>query len=183
MDFIKKPQLSDIYYFCSKLLANEEPSDETLDIVQSNIINSSQHDENYEVPYTTLQVGKIEGGVAVNIVPSSSSFLTINSMIDISDGLLGDLNHICEESKLAAEVYLEAMPIIGNYKNALTWGDDYQLCFTLKATKVEQLYKIAKTHKIKISEIGKVKKGKGISVLSKGKKITIKKAGYNHFNG
>ena len=58
-----------------------------------------------------------------------------------------------------------------------------QLCFTLKATKVEQLYKIAKTNKIKISEIGKVKKGKGISVLSKGKKITIKKAGYNHFNG
>ena len=39
MDFIKKPQLSDIYYFCSKLLAKEEPSDETLDIVQSNIIN------------------------------------------------------------------------------------------------------------------------------------------------
>jgi thiamine-monophosphate kinase len=106
-----------------------------------------------------------------------------NSCIDISDGLLGDLNHICEESKLAAEVYLEAMPIVGNYKNALTWGDDYQLCFTLKATKVEQLYKIAKTHKIKISEIGKIKKGKGISVLSKGKKITIKKAGYNHFNG
>jgi len=43
--------------------------------IQSNIINNSQHDEDYEVPYTTLQVGKIEGGVAVNIVPSSSSFL------------------------------------------------------------------------------------------------------------
>jgi len=39
MDFIKKPQLSDIYYFCSKLIAKEEPSDETLEIVQSNIIN------------------------------------------------------------------------------------------------------------------------------------------------
>ena len=43
--------------------------------IQSNIINNYQHDEDYEVPYTTLQVGKIEGGVAVNIVPSSSSFL------------------------------------------------------------------------------------------------------------
>ncbi len=39
MDFIKKPQLSDIYYFCSKLLSKEEPSDETLSLVQSNIIN------------------------------------------------------------------------------------------------------------------------------------------------
>ena len=43
--------------------------------IQSNIINNYQHDEDYEVPYTTLQVGKIEGGVAVNIIPSSSSFL------------------------------------------------------------------------------------------------------------
>jgi thiamine monophosphate kinase len=62
------------------------------------------------------------------------------------------------------------MPIIGNYKNALTWGDDYQLCFTLKATKVEQLYKIAKTHKIKISEIGKVKKGKAFQFFQRAKK-------------
>ena len=96
-----------------------------------------------------------------------------NSCIDISDGLLGDLKHICEESNLGAKIYLEDIPFVGEYENALTWGDDYQLCFTLKATKVEQLYKIAKTHKIKISEIGKVKKGKGISVFSKGKKITI----------
>ena len=43
--------------------------------IQSKIKSNSNHDEDFEVPYTTLQVGKIEGGVAVNIVPSSSSFL------------------------------------------------------------------------------------------------------------
>ena len=39
MNFIKKPKLSDIYYFCSKLVAKEEPNDETLQMVQSNIID------------------------------------------------------------------------------------------------------------------------------------------------
>ena len=43
--------------------------------IQTNLINNSAHDNDFEVPYTTLQVGKIEGGVAVNIVPSSSSLL------------------------------------------------------------------------------------------------------------
>ena len=43
--------------------------------IQSKIKSNSNYDEDFEVPYTTLQVGKIEGGVAVNIVPSSSSFL------------------------------------------------------------------------------------------------------------
>ena len=43
--------------------------------IQTNLINNSTHDNDFEVPYTTLQVGKIEGGVAVNIVPSYSSLL------------------------------------------------------------------------------------------------------------
>jgi len=43
--------------------------------IQTNLINNSDHDHDFEVPYTTLQVGKIEGGIAVNIVPSSSTLL------------------------------------------------------------------------------------------------------------
>ena len=39
MNYIKKPQLSDIYYFCSKLMSKDEPTDDTLEIVQSNIID------------------------------------------------------------------------------------------------------------------------------------------------
>ncbi len=105
-----------------------------------------------------------------------------NSCIDISDGLLGDLKHITDESKLGADIYLESIPFQGDYKDALTWGDDYQLCFTLDPSKLEMLKKIANTHKVKVSKIGTLKKGSGISVFSKGKKISIKKAGYNHFN-
>ena len=43
--------------------------------IQTYLINNSEHDHDFEVPYTTLQVGKIEGGVATNIVPSSSTLL------------------------------------------------------------------------------------------------------------
>ena len=104
-----------------------------------------------------------------------------NSCIDISDGLLGDLNHICEESKLGAKIFLEDISFVGEYKNALTWGDDYQLCFTASPKNLEKIYKMARTHKIKLSKIGSMKKGKGILVFSNGKKIALKKAGYNHF--
>ena len=104
-----------------------------------------------------------------------------NSCIDISDGLLGDLNHICEESKLGAKMFLEDISFVGDYKNALTWGDDYQLCFTASPKNLEKIYKMARTHKIKLSKIGSMNKSKGIAVFSNGKKIALKKAGYNHF--
>ena len=44
-------------------------------LIQDEIKKQFAHDDEYEVPYTTLHVGKIEGGVALNIVPNSASFL------------------------------------------------------------------------------------------------------------
>ena len=43
--------------------------------IQDEIKKQFAHDDEYEVPHTTLHVGKIEGGVALNIVPNSASFL------------------------------------------------------------------------------------------------------------
>lgn len=43
--------------------------------LQLKISQSSALDSDYDVPYTTLHIGKIEGGVALNIVPNQSSFL------------------------------------------------------------------------------------------------------------
>ena len=106
-----------------------------------------------------------------------------NSCIDVSDGLMADLNHICLKSNLKAEVNLDNVPSTGNPIKAISWGDDYQLCFTIGSSKVKKLAEISKKHKVKITNIGKLVKGKGIAVFSKGKKINIKKAGYNHFNG
>ena len=44
-------------------------------LIQDEIKKQFAHDDEYEVPHTTLHVGKIEGGVALNIVPNSASFL------------------------------------------------------------------------------------------------------------
>ena len=44
-------------------------------LIQDKIKKQFAHDDEYEVPHTTLHVGKIEGGVALNIVPNSASFL------------------------------------------------------------------------------------------------------------
>ena len=62
------------------------------------------------------------------------------SAIDVSDGLLGDLGHICERSKVAAVVKLEALPRSALMRSLaghaiaqgalLAGGDDYELCFT-----------------------------------------------------
>ena len=62
------------------------------------------------------------------------------SCIDISDGLLADLGHILNASKVGAEVKLPDIPCSDSLKKidrelalelALTGGDDYELCFTL----------------------------------------------------
>ena len=66
--------------------------------IQTNLINNSTHDNDFEVPYTTLQVGKIEGGVAVNIVPSSSSLL-----FEIRNLHSDDPNLILKDIKILSE--------------------------------------------------------------------------------
>ena len=67
--------------------------------IQTNLINNSTHDNDFEVPYTTLQVGKIEGGVAVNIVPSSSCLLfEIRSLYsDDPNLILNDIKNLSEK--------------------------------------------------------------------------------------
>ena len=67
--------------------------------IQTNLINNSTHDNDFEVPYTTLQVGKIEGGVAVNIVPGFSSLLfEIRSLhSDDPNLLLKDIENLSEK--------------------------------------------------------------------------------------
>lgn len=65
-----------------------------------------------------------------------------HSALDISDGLMGDLAHICEQSNCAAEIYFNKVPQSIELKElsltnpeciveaVLAGGDDYELCFT-----------------------------------------------------
>mgnify|MGYP006248806267 FL=1 len=105
-----------------------------------------------------------------------------NSCIDVSDGLIADLNHICEMSSLGASLDSDKIPFSGVLKKALTWGDDYELCFTADASKKEEINRLTDLFGIKISKIGRIEKERNVKVLKEGTPITFEQTGYNHFN-
>ncbi len=55
----------------------------------------------------------------------------VHAMIDISDGLASDLEHILEESKAGAEVDVASIPTLVPLKLAVSGGEDYKLLFTV----------------------------------------------------
>ena len=105
-----------------------------------------------------------------------------NSCIDISDGLLGDLNHICEESGVGAELDKDSIPYAGSFEEALTWGDDYELCFTVPVNKEKKLFDLSKKTKTKLFKIGRIVNGENVKIFENKEEIFLNKNSYNHFS-
>lgn len=111
-----------------------------------------------------------------------------SAMIDTSDGLSVDLLHLCEESKLGAEIYLDRLPISSGLRDfarrplelALHGGEDYQLLFSVAPDKTAGLLGLQR--KYKITQIGHMRRRKGIrAVDAQGKRLPLKTKGYEHF--
>ena len=116
-----------------------------------------------------------------------------NSSIDISDGLLDDLEKMINNQKLSYEIWEEKVPTSrnlqsylkkNNYKksNFVSNGDDYQILFTASANKSRIISSTSKNLGIKISKIGKIglNNEKSVIINQKGKILLIKKQGYKH---
>nr|CAA6802419.1 MAG: Thiamine-monophosphate kinase (EC [uncultured Thiotrichaceae bacterium] len=112
-----------------------------------------------------------------------------NSCIDISDGLLADLEHILQSSGKGAEITtrqlpfspaLLSLPIQQREGYALNGGDDYELLFTLPPEKFKQAHQDAQQQGILISAIGEITSQAGQLTVN-GKQVTNIE-GYNHFN-
>jgi thiamine-monophosphate kinase len=110
------------------------------------------------------------------------------AMMDVSDGLIIDLERMMVESKKSAHVDLENIPVPtilkknGMEKLALTGGEDYQLLLTFSPKKLPQVKRLQEEgHKISI--IGKVAKGRGVKLFKNSKEILLTEKGYQHFNG
>jgi len=106
----------------------------------------------------------------------------INSMIDISDGLMQDLGHILKASKKGAVLYDDLIPIskdVRSLKEALSMGEDFELLFTLPYYEASRLLEKRKDFKavgyITSQKTGLVLKDKHGNI----KKIASK--GYRHF--
>jgi len=62
-----------------------------------------------------------------------------SAAIDLSDGLLADLGHLCKASGVGVQVDLDKIPCYGSLGRAMIAGDDYLLCFALPAKSLEPL--------------------------------------------
>ncbi len=124
---------------------------------------------------------------------SSKLFLFANSSIDISDGLIADLEKLINRQNLSYELNLDKIPISNNLKfllnekklkkeNFISQGDDYQILFTANKSKSRIITKIAKSLGIKISKIGRICSSslKSQIIDEKGNKIALKNKGYYH---
>ncbi len=114
------------------------------------------------------------------------------SCIDISDGLIADLEHICERSQLGAKIDFEKIPLSKEFKLNITdeslmiplvlaGGDDYELCFTIPEEKQAAFEKTAKENKFTVSCIGEITSAAGVSCFLHNKEIDIQGKGYEHF--
>ena len=116
-----------------------------------------------------------------------------NTAIDVSDGLIADLDKLINNQKLTYKLNLINIPISSNLKNLLkskklnkisyvSQGDDYQILFTANNSKFRIIDNIAKSLRIKISKIGKIcsLNHKSQIIDQKGNEITPKNKGYNH---
>jgi len=122
---------------------------------------------------------------------------SIHAMIDLSDGLAGDLPHILKASGGGAELLKSAVPISRAAKlqarksptakpaiaAALTDGEDFELLFTIAsrdAVKLLDAWK-KKFPKLKLSCIGKIVAGDGITIRDKTGAQKLNAHGYVHF--
>lgn len=121
----------------------------------------------------------------------------IHSMIDVSDGLAGDLRHILQASHLGAELLASAIPISRNAKlqaraessakppllAALTDGEDFELLFTIASSKAVALVDGWKKQfpKVRLSCIGKITKTPGLHLRDEKGVRPLNVHGYVHF--
>jgi thiamine-monophosphate kinase len=114
------------------------------------------------------------------------------AMIDISDGLLQDLGHICQASGLGAEIWRDKLPMSPAYRamtgkdgasHALNGGEDYELLFCARRRDRTRLRDLSRRVKVPITRIGRCLAAKEVIrvIDSSGKTVSVPGKGYDHF--
>jgi thiamine-monophosphate kinase len=121
------------------------------------------------------------------------SLVPVHAMIDVSDGLAADVNHLCEESGCGAVLRAEAIPIseaaqqMGNNRtpleHALGDGEDFELAFAVAALDGERLLRDQPIGGVTIHHVGEFVHVLGLSMLQNGQRIPLPPLGYVHQSG
>jgi thiamine-monophosphate kinase len=127
---------------------------------------------------------RIETGLVLREIASAA--------IDLSDGLLADLDHILRASGCGAQVRLDRIPLSDPVAEAvetgagwqlpLSSGDDYELCFTLPPAHQHRLARLSERLSLPITRIGEIETGSGLRcVQADGNLWRPDQPGYEHF--
>ncbi len=124
---------------------------------------------------------------------SKKLFSFANTSIDISDGLIADLEKMINKQKLSYNLHLKNIPVSNNLKklidakivkkiSSISCGDDYQILFTASPSKSRIVSRISRSLGVKISKIGKIcnHSQKPQIFNEKNEIIALKNKGYYH---
>lgn len=116
-----------------------------------------------------------------------------HAAIDLSDGLIADLGHVCTASGVGAELLLDALPASPLLQQRFdaaaraalqaTGGDDYELCFTAAAAQRAAIDTIATRCDLSLTRVGRIVAGAGVRALAAdGSQWHPERSGYAHFD-
>ena len=137
--------------------------------------------EHYRRPVPQLAFGQAVQGL-------------VTAIMDVSDGLIADLGHIASASGVAASVQLELLP---RSAAATAWfdsrtdpeaalvtlatgGDDYELLLTAAPSDEAALKREADRQLLRLTRVGTISAGRGVTASYLGKPVDIRKPGWTH---
>ena len=137
--------------------------------------------DRYRLPRPRTALGQALAGLA-------------HACMDISDGLLGDLKHICDASHVGAIIEAGNVPLSAAAQTALSYGvgnglssilcegDDYELLFTAPPAASDALKHLSDRQGLRLSEIGRIISGTDVTVIgTDGRTLSFVDSGYKHF--
>ncbi|MDH5254666.1 MAG: thiamine-phosphate kinase [Gammaproteobacteria bacterium] len=113
-----------------------------------------------------------------------------SAMLDVSDGLDDDLRKLLAASRVGADMDAGALPLSAELRSvraggavecALTGGDDYELCFTVRPPDEQRLRELAASWTVPVTRIGTVVTGSGCRWRLRGGALAVPDTTYRHF--
>lgn len=140
--------------------------------------NNDRHQKlifRYHLPQPRTTLGSMLIGVA-------------SACMDISDGIVQDLGHICRASSVGAQIVAPSIPLsddartVGDFSTLLSGGDDYELLFTAPKSAQAVIRGIAKELSLPLTAIGHITDGDDVMILDENNQpISLLQKGYQHF--